>query len=257
MNLVSTEQYIKAENISLRALKFAFFDTQNQTCVSFTLPYKTIYNELGYWIKHKHQIRELRDTSFVDAMSILLLVSIKDRKIQGDEALEIEASLECYQALSHLHWIVLELFKAVARMASRIGLNTPEIIKNEQKAWKDYFIRAISSKERVSSKRQYIRHIRNTAKTIRRGENPFNTESPELKIFIDYALLLSDVNQSDQNWPNNIRTLRKHIRQRLKDLNQALTGYATYLERNPCKVIPEIDGRLWERGIKGHMRLIK
>jgi hypothetical protein len=190
-------------------------------------------------------------------MSILLLVSIKDRQIQGDEALEIEASLECYQALSHLHWIVLELFKSVARMASRIGLNTPEIIKNEQKAWKDYFIRAISSKERVSSKRQYIRDIRNTAKIIRRGENPFNTESPELKIFIDYALLLSDVNQSDKNLPNNIRTLRKHIRQRLKDLNQALTGYATYLERNPCKVIPEIDGRLWERGIKGNMRLVR
>jgi hypothetical protein len=260
MNFASTnrkQQPIKAEDISLRSLTFEFFDIENQTPICFTLPHKTIYNEIGYQIQYKQRIGDMTSINFINNMSILLLVSIKDRKIQGDESLRIEAALENYQPVSHVFWITLELFKSVARLASRTGIDVPDIIKNDQKAWKDYFMREVNSKHSFSSKRQYIKHIRKIAKSIREGRNPFDSESPELKIFVDQALALSDINQNDKNQPNNIRALRKHIRQRLKDFNQALTAYATYLERSPCKIMPEIDGRRWERGIKGHLKLLQ
>lgn len=260
MNFASTDkrrQIFRAEDISLKPLSFELTDTENQISIKFTLPHKTIYNELGYHVKYAYQSKRITELGFINLMSILLLVSVKDRKIQGNEALQIEADLEQLQAISHLFWIVLELFKSVSRMVSRTGVEAPSIIKNEQQAWKDFFTRQSQFKNTFSSKRQYIKHIRKMAQSIRDRRNPFDSDSPELKIFIDHAFLLSDVNQNDKSQPNNVRALRKHIRQRLKDLNQALTGYATYLERNPCKMLPEIDGRQWERGIKGHLKLLK
>ncbi len=260
MNFASTnrkDSYIKPEDIAIKALTFDLFDIDNQTSVSLKLPFKTIYNELGYWVKHKHQIKEITDISFITLMSILLLVSVKDRKIQGDEAMWLESELAPYQPISHLYWIILELFKSVSRLVSRLEMNVPEIIKNEQKAWKDYFKRDSVSYLGLSSKSQYIKSIRRTAKVLRENKNPFNSESPEMKIFIDYALTLSDIGHSDKNKPKDIRTLRKHIRQRLKDLIQALTGYATYLERSSCQVLTNIDGRAWRRGIKNNMKMIQ
>jgi hypothetical protein len=201
--------------------------------------------------------RELSITFFENSVSTLFLVLVKDRKIQGESALFLESELALYQPIAHLYWIILELFKSVSRLMSRLEMTVPEIIKNEQKAWKECFMRDPAFNLLESSKSQYIKSIRRTANVLKENINPFNSESPELKIFIDHALTLSDTRHSDKNQPSDIRTLRKHIRQRLKDLIKALTGYATYLERSSCQVLTDIDGRTWKRGIKNNIRMIQ
>jgi hypothetical protein len=201
--------------------------------------------------------RELHITAFESRVSILFLVLVKDRRIRSEYALLLESELAPYQPISHLYWIILELFKSVARLTSRLEMSVHEIINNEQKAWEECFMRDPVLNLLESSKSQYIKSIRRTANLLKENINPFDSESPELKIFIDYALTLSDTRHSDKNQPSDIRTLRKHIRQRLKDLIKALTGYATYLERSSCQVLTDIDGRTWKRGIKNNMKMIQ
>jgi hypothetical protein len=253
--------FIKPWNVHLNIdLDYNIEDLTTKDIITITIQKGTIYCTLGFLLKHifrnlpRNRINKNREFNL---LAILFLVALKDRKLKGDQTEMVEEVFSNHQAVGHLFWITLELFKSVSRMASRINLDTPDIIKNEYWAWECFFMKKIQDESEFKSKKQIIKHIRTLSRAIRSGENPFTKDDPEMKIFIDYAFSLSSPHQPNKHEPNDIRTLRKHIRQRLKDLHQAISGYATYLERNPFKLLREEHGRHYEVGIKGHMKLLK
>lgn len=253
---------IKPWNIHLNIdVDFNIEDLDNiGKTMTITLPKGTIYCDLGFYIKqtfNKMPRNILYSNRKFNILARLFLVALKDRKLRGDQTAMVEEIFSNNQEEGHLYWITLELFKSVSRMASRISQNVPDVIRYEYWAWQCFFMREIQHEPKFKSKRQLIRYIRKISKAIRNRENPFTKESPEMQIFIDYAFSLSSSHQSHKNEPNDIRTLRKHIRQRLNDLHKALSAYATYLERNPFKMLREENGRVYELGIKGHMKTLK
>jgi hypothetical protein len=248
----------KTECIYLQGLRIGILDNKTgEITTTFTFPVKTIYNDLGYVVRENFKSKRIHEAGYKTMISILLLVAVKDRKVQGDEALKIEDALVEYQSISHFFWTILELFRSVSRMASRINMNVPDIIKNEDKAWRLVFEREINTKLKFSSKRKLTNQLRKVAKEIRGNSNPFGEADPELKIFIDYAFMLSTENKNTRRQANDIRSLRKHIRQRLTDFHKALTGLATHIDRTPsCQLVLRIDGRVWRRRIKNHLELL-
>ncbi|NJM68114.1 MAG: hypothetical protein HC851_21825 [Acaryochloris sp. RU_4_1] len=251
--------FIKPWNIHLNIdLDFILEDSITGNTVNITIPKGTIYCSLGHFIRNTYKKlpnSKINSTRKFNLLAILFLVALKDRKLKGDQTDMIEEVFDNHQVGGHLYWIILELFKSVSRMASRIRLDVPDIIKYENWAWQCFFTRGIQSTSEFKSKKQYIRHIRTIARAIRNRQNPFTKDEPEMQIFIDYAFSLSTIHQSDKHELNDIKTLRKHIRQRLKDFHQAMSAYATYLERNPYKMQREENGRTYEVGIKGHLKL--
>jgi hypothetical protein len=261
-NLHQNSNFIRPWNTHLNIdLDYNIKDINtNESITVITIPKGTIYCTLGFFIKDvfkslpRNKININREFNFI---AQLFLVALKDRKLKGDQTDMVEEVFSNHQAAGHLYWITLELFKSVSRMASRIRLDVPDIIRHEYWTWQCFFMREIQDKSNFQSKKQFISHIRKLSRAIRNGENPFTKDDPEMQIFIDYAFSLSAPHQSNKHEHNDIRTLRKHIRERLKDLHKALSAYATYLERNPFKLSREEYGSFYEVGINGHMKRLK
>jgi hypothetical protein len=228
--------------------------------IKITIPNGTINCTIGHFIRETFKRlprNRMNNNREFNLIARLFLVALKDRRLRGDQTEMIEEVFSNNQEEGHLYWIILELFKSVSRMASRIRLDVPDIVRYEYWAWQCFFIKDIQDEFKFKSKKQIIRHLRKLSRAVRSGENPFSNDSPEMRIFIDYAFSLSSSHESHKKDPNDIRTLRKHIRQRLNDLHKALSAYATYLERSPCKLLREEHGKPYEISNNGHMKRLK
>jgi hypothetical protein len=175
---------------------------------------------------------------------ILLGVAARDQALPPEAIKLVESKLSHLMPQSNFRWRLLQLFRAVCRMAHAMDADIPEIIADGVRAWGNVMCWSLRPDitGAPDSKLGLVEMLRAECKTLKSGGNPFPKDSqPELFHLIEWAHKLSlwsdEWAQQESRLPNHVKRdrgqLRRDIKNSLIEYRQAVSTLATYFDRNP------------------------
>ena len=184
-----------------------------------------------------------------------LIIAARERMLSDEDARWVEATFEADKTTAERLLAQFQLFKAFATLAAALQAETPEILRDERKAWSQSVLRVVEEEaftEQEDSAKKFSTRLQNAAKILLAKEgNPFKDDEPELKLLITFAKELSFFAASDLN---HLKSLKKQVRQSLDRFRRSLLAEANF-KRNDKRYSQTYvtNGKHYIRGIKNHI----
>lgn len=188
----------------------------------------------------------------------LLIVAARERMMSDEDARWVEEHFEGWKTTADIFLTQYQLFRSVAILAAALQAEIPEVLRDERKAWGRSVLRVMEAnihESLVTSANEYSRGLKNAAKMLSLGKNPFSDSEPEMRDLIVYAQRLSFFVESDLN---HLKSLKKQVRQALDRFRRSLVADAN--SRRNDKSIHQTfvaDRRHYIRGIKNHSYIVR
>ncbi|NJR69335.1 MAG: hypothetical protein HC771_12235 [Synechococcales cyanobacterium CRU_2_2] len=210
-----------------------------QEKITLPRPQGNVYFELSH--KIEKVLKNRKTVSFEIAHSnfhnILMGVAARERLMPDRQTRFIEQELSAWMPHADVFWRELQLFEAVARLASKASVDLPEILRDERQAWGRAFLRHVAAQHQPNSKSKAIAAIRKDAAALAERKSIVSPDlEPEVSLMLQYAFMLLHWDERESRLPSWERKSRGEMR---KDLKRQLNAYisslkslATYLDRN-------------------------
>ena len=184
-----------------------------------------------------------------------LIIAARERMLSDEDARWVEATFEAYKTTAERLLAQFQLFKAFATLAAALQAETPEILRDERKAWSQSILRVVEEEaftDQENSAKKVSISLRDDAKILLSKEgNPFKDDEPELKLLITFAKELSFFDGSDLN---HLKSLKKQVRQALDRFRRSLLAEANFKRKDKRYIQTFVThGKHYYRGTKCHI----